>query len=89
MGDIIADGISATPLAATYEAPLLIVKKDTLPQAINEELKRLRPEEIIVVGGVNTISDSVYNTIKSNTNAKMSRIWGNDRNETSLRIAEK
>ena len=88
-GDIIADGISATPLAATYEAPLLIVKKDTLPQAINEELKRLRPEEIIVVGGVNTISESVYNTIKSNTNAKMSRIWGNDRNETSLRIAEK
>ena len=76
-------------MAATYEAPLLIVKKDTLPQAINEELKRLRPEEIIVVGGVNTISDSVYNTIKSNTNAKMSRIWGNDRNETSLRIAEK
>ena len=88
-GDIIADGISATPLAATYDAPLLIVKKDTLPQAINEELKRLSPEEIIVVGGVNTISDSVYNTIKSNTNAKMSRIWGNDRNETSLKVAQK
>lgn len=88
-GDIIADGISATPLAATYDAPLLIVKKDTLPQVINEELKRLSPEEIIVVGGTNTIEDSVYNLIASNTNAKMSRIWGNDRNETSLKIAQK
>lgn len=88
-GDIIADGISATPLAATYDAPILIVKKDTLPQVINEELKRLNPEEIIVIGGVNTISNSVYNSISSNTNAKMSRIWGADRNETSLKIADK
>lgn len=88
-GDIIADGITATPLAATYDAPLLIVKKDTLPKVINEELKRLNPEEIIVVGGTNTIEDSVYNLIASSTNAKMSRIWGNDRNETSLKIAQK
>lgn len=87
-GDIIADGIAATPLASTYDAPILIVKKDTLPQAINEELKRLNPEEVIVIGGTSTINDSVYNSIASSTNAKMSRIWGNDRNETSLKIAQ-
>lgn len=87
-GDIIADGIAATPLASTYDAPILIVKKDTLPQVINEELKRLNPEEVIVIGGTSTINDSVYNSIASSTNAKMSRIWGNDRNETSLKIAQ-
>ena len=87
-GDIIADGIAATPLASTYDAPILIVKKDTLPQAINEELKRLNPEEVIVIGGTSTINDSVYNSIASSTNAKMSRIWGSDRNETSLKIAQ-
>lgn len=88
-GDIIADGISATPLAATYDAPLLIVKKDTLPKVIDEELKRLSPEEIIIVGGTNTINDSVCNSIASSTKAKMSRIWGTDRNETSLKVAQK
>lgn len=87
-GDIIADGIAATPLASTYDAPILIVKKDTLPQVINEELKRLNPEEVIVIGGTSTINNSVYNSIASSTNAKMSRIWGNDRNETSLKIAQ-
>ena len=88
-GDIIADGISATPLASTYDAPLLIVKNDTLPEVIKDELERLNPEEIIVIGGTSTISDYVYNSIASITNAKMSRIWGNDRNETSLKIAQK
>lgn len=88
-GDIIADGISATPLATTYDAPILTVKKDTIPEVIKEELKRLNPNEIIVVGGANTIQESVYNQLSSLTSAKMSRIWGSDRNQTSLKIAQK
>lgn len=87
-GDIIADGITATPLATTYDAPILIVKKDSIPEVIKEEIDRLNPNEIVIVGGEGTVSKSVENELKTINSCTISRIWGDDRHETSLRVAQ-
>lgn len=87
-GDIVADGITATPLASTYDAPILIVKKDSVPAVIKEEIKRLSPKEIVIVGGENSVSSQVSNELKSINSASVNRIWGQSRYETSLEIAK-
>ncbi|WP_270942939.1 N-acetylmuramoyl-L-alanine amidase [Romboutsia lituseburensis] len=87
-GDIVADGITATPLASTYDAPILIVKKDSVPAVIKEEIKRLSPKEIVIVGGENSVSSQVANELKSINSASVNRIWGQSRYETSLEIAK-
>lgn len=87
-GDIVADGITATPLASTYDAPILIVKKDSVPATIKEEIKRLSPKEIVIVGGENSVNSQVANELKSINSASVNRIWGQSRYETSLEIAK-
>lgn len=87
-GSAISDGITATPLATTYDAPILLVNKDSIPNSINSEIKRLNPNEIIVVGGNGVVSDEVMNNLKDINSAQVRRISGKNRNETSLKIAQ-
>ena len=87
-GSAISDGITATPLATTYDSPILLVNKDSIPDSINSEIKRLNPNEIIVVGGNGVVSDEVMNNLKDINSAQVRRISGKNRNETSLKIAQ-
>lgn len=87
-GDKVADGITATPLAAVHNAPILTVGQNYIPDVIKNEIKRLNPSEIIIVGGTNTITTSVQNQLAGINNAKVSRIGGIDRHDTSLKIAQ-
>lgn len=87
-GSAIADGITATPLANTYDAPILLSTKDSISNETKEEIKRLNPSEVIVVGGDSVISESVINQVKSTTNTKVRRLAGKDRHDTSLKIAQ-
>jgi putative cell wall-binding protein len=46
--------------ASTFtEGPLLLTRRDALPQATVEELDRLRPCFVVVVGGESAVSDAV------------------------------
>ncbi len=87
-GEGFADALSATPLAKKYNAPIIINKKDTLNQDTIAQLRRLEVKEVTIVGGSGVISDNVENQLK-NMNIKVNRLWGNDRYQTSIKVAEK
>lgn len=87
-GYAIADGITATPLATTYDSPILLTMKDYVPKETLDEITRLNPKEIIVIGGDFVVSNKVVNDLESSTKLPVRRIAGADRHETSLKIAQ-
>lgn len=88
-GNSIADGVTATPLATTYNAPILLVNNDNIPQSTKNEIKRLNPQNIVLIGGNSVISERIEKDLKSTTSSNISRIQGKNRFETSLEIAKK
>ena len=86
--DVSIDGIISTPLATTYNAPILLVEKNNVPDSVKAELKRLNPKDVIIIGDENSISKTSANQIKSTVNASQTRLSGSNRYETSLLIAK-
>lgn len=88
--DAVVDGLAASPLAAQKEAPILLSQKDSVPASTLAEIERTIGKEktIYIVGGENTISKNVEKQLIDELNAKIVRISGSDRYDTSLEIAE-
>ncbi|GAA2170830.1 hypothetical protein GCM10009846_02540 [Agrococcus versicolor] len=81
------DALSAAPAAAQQEAPILLTYQGSLPTIVAEELERLQPDLIVLVGGPNTVSPSVFDTLGDYAPETI-RIGGADRYEVSRNIAE-
>ncbi len=81
------DALAAAPLAGLHYSPLLLTKKDSLPEGFAAELKRLGADNVILVGGTGAISDKVQTQIK-NLGVTVERISGKTRYETAVNIAE-
>ena len=84
------DALSAAPLAAYYDAPLLLTKNDSIPKTVKDELKRLKVKEVILIGGQEAISPFVEQELKELgiKAANIKRIHGKNRYETSVNIAK-
>ena len=90
--EAIVDGLAAAPLAAQEKAPILLTKKDSVPTETMNEIKRAVSEKgakIYLVGGEANISKEVEKQLISEMNAEIVRVAGEDRNETSIKIAKK
>ncbi|MFR6598815.1 MAG: cell wall-binding repeat-containing protein, partial [Finegoldia magna] len=77
-GENFADSLVAGSLANKENAPVLLTQKEKLPQAIKDEVDRLNPEQIIIVGGEKSVN------VKGLKNVK--RLAGADRYETSVEV---
>ncbi|MDU5442430.1 MAG: leucine-rich repeat protein [Finegoldia magna] len=77
-GENFADSLVAGSLANKKKAPVLLTQKEKLPQVIKDEITRLKPEEVIIVGGEKSVN------IKGLKNVK--RLAGKDRFETSVEV---
>ena len=89
-GNANADGLTATPLAAAYNSPILLTKADSLNEATKAEIKRLNASKVILIGGETVLSNKIVQDIKGiNSNISVERIGGIDRYETSLLIAQR
>ena len=86
----IVDGLAAGPLAAQKDAPILLTKKDEVPQDTMQEIKRVvnKGAKVYIIGGENTISKDVEAQLIKEINADIQRLEGEDRFETSIAIAE-
>lgn len=84
-GEAFADALAATPVAARRGAPLLLTGAGTLPQATIEELRRLTPDRITLVGGTAAVSGGVAFAL--GTIAPVNRIAGRDRFDTAARLS--
>lgn len=89
--EAIVDGLAAAPLSSAAKAPILLTKKDAVPAATIKEIKEAASEKgakIYLVGGEANISKEVEKQLITELNAEIVRIAGDDRNETSLKIAK-
>ncbi|MDB0439164.1 S-layer protein SlpA [Clostridioides difficile] len=92
----LVDGLVAAPLAAEKDAPLLLTSKDKLDSSVKSEIKRVldlktseevRGKTVYIAGGVNSVSKEVVTELES-MGLKVERFSGDDRYETSLKIAD-
>ncbi|MFB2555553.1 cell wall-binding repeat-containing protein [Herbiconiux liangxiaofengii] len=82
------DALSAGPAAVTQGGPLLLVTRDSVPSAVATELQRLAPQRIVVVGGPNSVSTAVEESLKTLvTGVDVSRVSGADRFAVSRDLA--
>jgi putative cell wall-binding protein len=80
------DSLSAAPLGAKLDAPLLLSMPDSLPAVTKAEIQRLKPAQIVVVGGTGAVSSGVEQQLRA-LSANVHRISGKDRYATSAAIA--
>ncbi|GAB7192230.1 hypothetical protein NUM3379_29390 [Kineococcus sp. NUM-3379] len=52
-----ADALAAGPFAAEVDAPVLLVNGDTVPVVVAEELRRLRPQQVVIAGGTSAVGE--------------------------------
>ena len=83
-GDSIADGLAASGLSGKENAPILLVKKDSIPK---ETLQRLyKVKKVYIIGKEGAISSRVEKSL-NNSGINTKRIGGNDRIGTSLEVS--
>lgn len=86
-GENFPDGLSAAPLAKKYDAPILLTEKENLNSEILQEIKRLQTKNVFIIGGPGVISKNIEDTLTS-LNISFTRLYGQDRYETSIKVAE-
>ncbi|MBK8758422.1 MAG: cell wall-binding repeat-containing protein [Actinomycetales bacterium] len=86
-GEGFADALSGAPVAGWNGAPLLLVTPDGIPPVIDAEIKRLAPEQIIILGGPGAVSSSVATALDTLAPGRVTRLWGADRYATSAQIS--
>jgi putative cell wall-binding protein len=86
-GATFPDALSAGPSAAEGHGVVLTTDPTTLPAATADELQRLQPGSVVIVGGANAISDTVAASVAKITGSTPTRVQGADRYETSRILA--
>ncbi|MBX9472734.1 cell wall-binding repeat-containing protein [Microcella sp.] len=82
------DALSAGPAARAEGGPLLLTEATTLPLAVRNELTRLNPDEIVVVGGTGVVSAGVFSALGAYA-PEVTRVSGASRYQTSQAIAQR
>jgi putative cell wall-binding protein len=81
------DALAAIPLAARSGSPLLLAAPSSLPAATADELRRLAPGRIVVLGSAAAVGDAVMRALDPYTAGSVTRIAGRDRYATAAAVA--
>ena len=85
----LVDGLSVSPLASIKDAPVLLSNNANLTENTIKELKRLKPSNVYVIGGQESMPNSVVEAIKGVLpSVNITRLGGSTRFDTSLEIAK-
>lgn len=85
--DKFPDALTASTIAYSYNAPILLTYSNELDERTAAEITRLGANRIIVVGGINSVSTNAYEGASKLVN-KIERIDGVDRYETAKEVAK-
>src|SRR5690606_28206424 len=83
-----ADALTGSALAGHLEAPILLVRTDSVPEVTAAELARLDPSRVVVLGGDAAVSDVVMSAVGSYAEGNVERISGSNRYGTAAAVAE-
>lgn len=84
----IVDALTATPYASLKNAPILMTQSDKLNADTKAELTRRGIKTVDIVGGLNSVNDSVKSEIQA-MGITVNRIAGNSKYDTALEVAKK
>ena len=84
-GEQFPDAVTAAPLASNRNAPVLLSKTSTIPQETIDEIRRLKPDRIYILGGTAAVSTAVATRLEGL--APVTRVWGHDRYATAAEIS--
>lgn len=87
--DLFPDSMTATVLSKQLNAPILLTGSDKLDERVKAEIKRLGAKDVIIVGGVNSVSTGVQNELKAFDKDTVERLAGLDRYGTSVAVANR
>lgn len=79
------DALAAAPLAYQYDSPVLLTESKHLTPSVEQELKRLKPAKVILVGGTAVVSQDIEDLLKQQYD--VTRLSGYDQYETAAKIA--
>ncbi|MEA3511399.1 MAG: cell wall-binding repeat-containing protein [Actinomycetota bacterium] len=85
-GEKFPDAVAAAPLAYVRNAPVLLSKTSSIPQETIDEIRRLKPDRIYILGGTAAVSAEVATRLESF--APVTRVWGHDRYATAAEISK-
>lgn len=86
-GKRFADALSASALAGSYGAPLLLTPPTAMYAGLPGEIARLGATRVLVVGGPASVETAVLDAIETSTGIVPRRIAGTDRYDTSKEVA--
>ncbi|MDA3012756.1 MAG: cell wall-binding repeat-containing protein [Actinomycetota bacterium] len=87
-GEKFPDALAAGAAAGREGGPVLLARSNSLPTFTVNELKRVAPRRVIVVGGTAVISDAVVASIRSTLpGIPVERVWGQDRFATAAQLS--
>ncbi|WDC84969.1 cell wall-binding repeat-containing protein [Caloramator sp. mosi_1] len=86
-GENYPDALCAAPLAKKFNAPILLVSKNSITNEVLQEIQRIGAKNVFIVGGKDVVSDDVKSKIQS-LNINVMRVSGKDRYETSYEVAK-
>ncbi|MEL5897858.1 cell wall-binding repeat-containing protein [Clostridium sporogenes] len=84
-----ADALSVSAPASIKGYPVLLSGNKALPEYAKSIIKTAKSSEVYIIGGEGVLNKNIENEIKKiQSSAKITRINGKDRYETSLRVNE-
>ncbi len=87
-GKTFPDALSAGPAAIKARGPVLLTELNSLPNVVRDELARLRPQKIYVLGGTGAVSEAVRQALDAYTAGPVTRLSGVDRFATSVAVSK-
>ncbi|GAA1425498.1 cell wall-binding repeat-containing protein [Agrococcus citreus] len=87
-GTAFPDALAAAPVAAAEGAHLLLVRPEGIPQVVADEIQRLAPSEVVLVGAEASLSAAVAQQAAA-PGRTVTRIGGTDRVETSMLLLDR
>src|SRR5688500_8135376 len=82
------DALAGAPAARRANGPLLLSQRSAVPTSVADEVARLRPGRIVVLGGTEALADSVIDQMRELTAAEVMRVFGEDRFETAAAVSK-
>ena len=82
------DSIASTPFAVSLTAPILLTAGDSIDQRVVQELQRLKPQKVILLGGNACLKPAVEKEL-DDLSFQWERIGGTDRYATSVLLAKR
>ena len=85
--DDFADAMSATGLAGSLNAPILLTNRESLSYKTGEAIKTLGAKEVYIIGGTGAISSALEGQLKEAGCKVTKRVYGTNSWDTSVECA--